>query len=132
MPFTSSWKKNVMPQGPARPSCCPARAGHEPARAVAAISVQLDQLLGISWYWPPELILDRKNLPLTRAPWESNLIGCPRIVAGSFVFLICASTLARLGVWPDLQTAAIASSITCVAAKLGGPNVPWADPYFAF
>jgi hypothetical protein len=69
---------------------------------------------------PAELILARKNLPLTTSPWESNRIGCPRIEVGSFVFLIAASTLARLGVCPDLHTAAIASSITCVAAKVGG------------
>src|SRR4249920_171116 len=49
---------------------------------------------------------------------------------GSFVFLIAASTLARLGVWPALQTDAIASSTTWVAANTGGPNVP-NDPYFA-
>ena len=35
----------------------------------------------------------------------------------------------RLGVCPDLQTDAIASSITCVAAYTGGPNVP-KDPNF--
>src|SRR5215470_8753977 len=97
----------------------PARRLYRPARAVAVISVsQLSQpagqLLGISWYLPDESILNRKNLPLTRSPWESNLIGCPRIVAGSFVFLIAATTLARLGVWPDLQTAAMAWSITWV------------------
>src|SRR5262249_60389885 len=78
-----------------------------------------------------ESILNRKNLPLTTSPWESNLIGCPRIVVGWSVFLICASTLARLGVWPDLQTAAMAWSITCVAANTGGPNVP-NEPNFAF
>src|SRR5947208_11630356 len=43
---------------------------------------------------------------------------------GSFVFLIAASTLARLGVCPALQTDAIASSTTWVAANTGGPNVP--------
>src|SRR5499433_1048608 len=90
-----------------------------------------DQPLGISWYLPVESILNRKNLPLTTSPWESNLIGCPRIVVGWSVFLICASTLARLGVWPDLQTAAMAWSITCVAANTGGPNVP-KEPNFAF
>src|SRR2546421_8279548 len=89
------------------------------------------QPLGTSWYLPAESILNRKNLPLTRSPCESNLTGCPRIVAGSSVFLIAASTLARLGVWPDLQTAAMAWSITCVAAKVGGPNVP-KEPYLAF
>src|SRR5260221_8087827 len=51
--------------------------------------------------------------------------------AGSFVVLIAASTLLRLGVLPDLQTDAIASSTTCVAANTGGPNVP-KDPYFDF
>src|SRR6476620_6428223 len=51
------------------------------------------------------------------------------IEAGSFVVLIAASTLLRLGVCPDLQTDAIASSITCVAAYTGGPNVP-NDPNF--
>src|SRR6516225_893968 len=79
---------------------------------------------GIRLYLPAELILNRKNLLLTGSPCESNLIGCPRIVVASFVFLIAASTLLRLGVWPDLQTDAIASSITCVAAYTGGPNVP--------
>src|SRR6185437_10603972 len=54
-----------------------------------------------------------------------------RIEVGSSVVLIAASTLARLGVWPDLQTEAIASSMTCVAANTGGPNVP-KFPYFAF
>src|SRR6516225_5357227 len=79
---------------------------------------------GINLYLPAELILNRKNLLPTGSPCESNLIGCPRIVVASFVFLIAASTLARLGVWPDLQTDAIASSITCCAANTGGPNVP--------
>src|SRR5258707_5930728 len=51
--------------------------------------------------------------------------------AGSFVVLIAASTLLRLGVLRDLQTDAIASSTTCVAANTGGPNVP-KDPYFDF
>src|SRR5258708_9642097 len=51
--------------------------------------------------------------------------------AGSFVVLIAASTLLRLGVLPDLKTDAIASSTTCVAANTGGPNVP-KDPYFDF
>jgi len=63
-----------------------------------------------------ESILNRKNLPPFRSPCESKEIGCPRIEAGSFVALIAASTLLRLGVCPDLQTDAIASSITCVAA----------------
>src|SRR5499427_3376694 len=79
---------------------------------------------GIRLYLPAELILNRKNLLLTTSPLEVNLIGCPRIVVASFVFLMAASTLARLGVWPDLQTDAIASSITCCAANTGGPNVP--------
>src|ERR1700730_10015288 len=79
---------------------------------------------GIGWYLPAELILYRKNLRWTESPWESNRIGSPRIVAGSFVFLIAASTLARLGVWLDMQPAAIASSTTCVAAKVGGPDTP--------
>src|SRR5262249_52607294 len=48
-----------------------------------------------------------------------------------FGFLLAASTLARLGVWPGLQTDAMASSITCCAANPGGPNVPKL-PYFAF
>src|SRR5206468_6424178 len=43
---------------------------------------------------------------------------------------MAASTLARLGVWPDLQTEAIASSTTCCAANTGGPNVPKL-PYLA-
>src|SRR6516225_1648707 len=85
---------------------------------------------GIRLYLPAELILNRKNLLLTGSPCESNLIGCPSIVVASFVFLIAASTLARLGVWPDLQTDAIASSITCCAAYIGGPNVPKL-PYLA-
>src|SRR5262249_60342522 len=37
---------------------------------------------------------------------------------------MAAITLLRLGVWPDLQTDAMASSITWVAANTGGPNVP--------
>src|SRR5215472_17398882 len=63
------------------------------------------------------------------SPCASKLIGCPRIEVGSFVVLIAASTLARLGVWPDLQTDAIASSTTCVAANTGGPNVPNVQPF---
>src|SRR5215471_14075392 len=131
MPFTSSWKKKAIREGPACRRAPRRRARLWPARRRTAPLGSADQLLGISWYLPAELILKRKNLPLTRSPLESNLIGCPRIVTGWFVFLICASTLARLGVWPDLQTAAIASSITCVAAKVGGPNVP-KEPYLAF
>src|SRR5215471_21397871 len=130
MPLTSSWKKNAMRQGPARrhaARCAPARDRRTPGSYLNPAN----QPLGISWYLPDESILNRKNLPLTTSPCESNLIGCPRIVAGSSVFLIAASTLARLGVWPDLQTAAIAWSITCVAANTGGPNVP-KDPYFVF
>src|SRR5947209_7221969 len=50
---------------------------------------------------------------------------------GSLVFLIAASTLPRLGVCPALQTDAMASSTTWVAANTGGPNVP-NDPYFDF
>src|SRR5258707_4383982 len=84
---------------------------------------------GISWYLPAELILNRKNLPWALSPCESKLIGCPRMDVGSLVFLIAASTLARLGVWPALQTEEMASSITWVAAKIGGPNVPNV-PYF--
>src|SRR5215475_3131072 len=49
----------------------------------------------------------------------------------SLVALTAASTLARVGVLPDLQTDAIASSSTCVAANTGGPNVP-NEPYLAF
>src|SRR5260370_41480904 len=90
-----------------------------------------DQELGVRLHLPAESILKRKNLPLTRSPWASKLIDCPRIEVGSFVALIAASTLARLGVLPDLQTDAIASSITCVAANIGGPNVP-KEPYLAF
>src|SRR5690348_4672204 len=101
-----------------------------PPRAVRFADVPPGQP-GISWYLPAESILKRKNLPLVRSPCASNLIGCPRIESGSSVCLIAASTLARLGVWPDLQTEAIASSITWVAANTGGPNVPKA-PYFAF
>src|SRR5262247_1615766 len=136
MPLTSSWKKNAMREGPARPYAA-RRAPAGDRRAPSQLSQcrsylhPAGQLLGISWYLPDESILNRKNFPLTRSPWESNVIGCPRIVAGSFVFLIAASTLARLGVWPDLQTAAMALSITCVAANTGGPNVP-KDPYFVF
>src|SRR3984957_3615942 len=101
-------------------------------RAAAPLRSQsADHELGISWYLPDELILNRKNLPLIRSPWESNWIGWPRIEVGSFVFLIAARTLLRLGVWPALHTEAIASSITCVAANTGGPNVP-NDPYLAF
>ena len=74
--------------------------------------------------------MNRKNLPLTRSPWESKEIGWPRIEVDSLVCLIAASTLLRLGVCPDLQTDAIASSITCVAAYTGGPKVP-NDPYYA-
>src|SRR6266851_5703022 len=118
-----------MREGPL-PSCCPAArplmSGARPGRQLVSAGQP-----GISWYLPAGSILNRKNLPLTRSPLESKLIGCPRIVAGSLVFLIAASTLARLGVWPDLQTEAIASSTTCVAAKVGGPNVP-KEPYFAF
>src|SRR5881392_3265996 len=66
----------------------------------------------IRLYLPAESILKRKNLPLTRSPFASNLIGWARMEVGSSVFLIAASTLARLGVWPDLQTEAIASSMT--------------------
>ena len=51
-------------------------------------------------------------------------LGCPRTDVGSFVNLICARTLDRVGVCPDWQTEAIASSTTCVAAYTGGPNVP--------
>src|SRR5258708_40261917 len=79
---------------------------------------------GIRLYLPVESILNRKNLPFTTSPLEVNLIGWLRMVVASFVFLIAASTLARLGVWPDLQTDAIASSITCCAANTGGPYVP--------
>src|SRR5215467_12975278 len=86
---------------------------------------------GISWYLPTELILKRKNLPWALSPCELKLMGCPRIEVDSFVFLIAASTFARLGVWPALQTEAMASSITWVAAKMGGPNVP-KEPNFAF
>src|SRR5216683_7640162 len=117
-----------MREGPL-PSCCPAvrplMAGARPGSQLVSAGQP-----GISWYLPAELILNRKNLPLTRSPLESKLIGCPRIEVGSLVFLIAASTLLRLGVWPDLQTEAIASSITWVAAKVGGPNVP-NDGYFA-
>src|SRR5580700_3080866 len=102
--------------------------GRAPQRYLRSQSA--DQELGISWYLPAELILNRKNLPLTRSPWESNLIAWPRIEVGSSVFLIAASTLLRLGVWPALHTEAIASSITWVAANTGGPNVP-NDPYLA-
>ena len=52
-------------------------------------------------------------------------------MVASLVFLIAARTLARVGVWPDLHTEAIAPSTTCVAAYTGGPNVPNV-PYFAF
>src|SRR5260370_25523130 len=79
---------------------------------------------GIGWYLPAELILYRKNLRWTESPWESNRIGSPRIVAGSFVFLIAASTLARLRVWLDLQAAATASSTPSLAAERGGPDTP--------
>src|SRR5437016_4018288 len=82
----------------------------------------------MSSYLPAELILNRKNLPFSRSPRESNEIGWPRIDVDSFVCLIAASTLERLGAWPDLHTEAIASSITWVAANTGGPNVPNA-PY---
>src|SRR5260370_30667234 len=50
---------------------------------------------------------------------------------GSFVVLIAASTVLRVGVLPDVKTDAIAWSTTCVAANTGGPNVP-KDPYFDF
>src|SRR2546430_166910 len=56
-----------------------------PSRSPAATWVQP---LAIGWYSPAELILYRKSLRWTESPWESNRIGCPRIVAGSFVFLI--------------------------------------------
>src|SRR5258708_38323365 len=79
---------------------------------------------GIGWYVPAELILYRKNLRWTESPRESNRIGSPRIVAGSVVFLIAASTLARFWAWLDPQTAAIPSSTPCVAAEGGGPQTP--------
>src|SRR5438552_18727835 len=100
-----------------------------PARGGATALGSVDHELGTSSYLPAESILNRKNLPLTMSPCASKLIGCPRIEVGSFVFLIAASTLARLGVCPALQTDAIASSTTCVAAYTGGPNVP-KDPNF--
>src|SRR5579863_1331226 len=84
----------------------------------------------MSWYLPAELILNRKNLPLTRSPWEVKEIGWPRMEVGSLVCLIAARTLARLGICPALHTDAMASSITCVAANTGGPKVP-NDPYLA-
>src|SRR5713101_8977345 len=130
MPFTSSWRKKAI-RDESRPNVLPgARRLVAGARRGSYLS-SADQALGISWYLPAESILNRKNLPLTRSPCESKAIGCPRIEAGSLVFLIAASTLLRLGVCPALQTEAIASSITCVAANTGGPNVP-KDPYFAF
>src|SRR5262249_4016897 len=100
-----------------------------PARGGTAALGSADHELGISLYLPAESILNRKNLPPFRSPCESKEIGWPRIEAGSFVALIAASTLLRLGVCPDLQTDAIASSITCIAAYTGGPNVPNC-PYF--
>src|SRR5690242_8912659 len=127
MPLTSSWKKKPIrcesAPLPGRPV-----ARRPPAGAPRRLS-QCDQL-GTRLYLPDESILKRKNLPCALSPCESKLIGCPRIEVGSFVFLIAASTLARLGVCPALQTDAIASSITCVAANTGGPNVPNA-PNFA-
>src|SRR5215472_1856189 len=139
MPFTSSWKKKAIREDPAhrhparrRDRSCPPRrraANWVQPSAGQPITRSASQP-GISRYLPDELILNRKNLPLTTSPLGVNLIGCPRIVVASFVCLIAASTLLRLGVLPDLQTEAIASSITCVAANTGGPNVP-NDPYFA-
>ena len=51
-------------------------------------------------------------------------------LAGMFVFLIAASTFARDGVAPLLQTDAIASAATVVACQVGTPNGPY-GPYLA-
>src|SRR6516162_3397969 len=64
------------------------------------------------------------------SPLASKEIGWPRIVVASLVCLIAARTLLRLGVCPDLHTDAMASSITCVAAYVGGPKV-LKPPHFA-
>src|SRR6266571_3219955 len=113
MPFTSSWKKKPIRCEFRRSRCRPARRG--------GCLRSADHELGISLYLPAPLILNRKNLPFTRSPLESNFIGWPSIEVDSFVFLIAASTLLRLGVCPALQTAEIAWSTTCVAEKTGGP-----------
>src|SRR5262249_17830844 len=110
LPFKAS---HALRRGPAR--------DRRPAAGLP-LSVSAGHELGISLYLPAESILNRKNLPPFRSPCESKEIGCPRIEAGSFVFLIAASTLARLGVCPDLQTDAIASSITCVAPYTSRPE----------
>ena len=47
-----------------------------PRRVVSWISA--GQLLGISWYLPVEVILNKKNLPLTRSPLAVKETGCPR------------------------------------------------------
>src|ERR1700742_2150918 len=75
-------------------------------------------------YLPPRSILKRNHLAPIKSPWALNLMGSPRIDVVSFVALIAATTFPRLGALPLLQTDAIASSITCVAAYTGGPNVP--------
>src|SRR5260370_8935516 len=126
-PVTSSPKKSlirrssrhhvVLRRGPAGPR---PRRRHAPSSA--------DHELGISWYLPDVLILNRKNLPLTRSPWGSKEVGWPRVVVDSFVFLIAASTLARLGVCPAWQSDEIASSTTCVAANTGPPTPPTPPP----
>src|SRR5215813_15560572 len=117
MPLTSSEKKKLIRFESAHRQAALRRAGLWPARRGGSYS-SADQP-GISWYLPAESILNRKNLPFTRSPFESKLIGWPRIEVDSLVFLIAARTLSRLGVWPALQTEAMASSITCVAAKIG-------------
>jgi len=77
IPFTSSWKKKAMREGPCLPSCGPGRAPTHGRRADPAanwfqpVSRSAGQP-GISWYLPAELILNRKNLPLTRLRWSRN------------------------------------------------------------
>ena len=44
--------------------------------------------------------------------------------------MIAASTFERLGVWPDLQTDAIACTSTSAASYVGTPNGPY-GPYLA-
>src|ERR1700748_2392376 len=112
MPFTSSWKKKLIRRVSCQswPSHAFRRGPTRKRRPAAELPLvgSADHELGISLYLPDESILNRKNMPTFRSPCESKEVGCTRMHGGT----------------PDLQNDAIASSITCVAAYTGGPNVP--------